>query len=149
MESLAKKPESYTAAEAKDQHPISNIDRTAVSGACLDSSTRQVDETRAFCAGEKLALLPSADGVPFELVIGGLNHEKCAYLHGDQTACSREFATYNLTTITAGKIVFQPHPGGGRILEASGNVVDKDEHGAYRRDSARFFIGDVQAVPVY
>jgi hypothetical protein len=148
MESLAKKPESYTAAEAKDQHPISNIDRTAVSGACLDSSTQQVDETRAFCAGEKLVLLPSADGVPFELVIGGLNHEKCTYLHGDQTACSREFATYNLMTITAlfdrshrrvaqeteGKIVFQPYPSGGRIFEASGNVVDKDEHGGHRRN---------------
>jgi hypothetical protein len=99
--------------------------------------------------GEKLVLLPSADGVPFELVIGGRNHEKCTYLHGDQTACSREFATYNLMTITAGKIVFQPYPSGGRILEASGNVVDKDEHGAYRRDSARFFIADGQAVPVY
>jgi hypothetical protein len=113
--------------------------------------------------GEKLVLLPSADGVPFELVTGGRNHEKCTYLHGDQTACSREFATYNLMTITAlfdrshrriaqdaeGKIVFQPYPSGGRMVKASGNVVDKDEHGGYRRNSARFFIGDGHAVPVY
>jgi hypothetical protein len=69
-------------------------------------------------------------------------------MHADQKACERQFATYNLLTVYADKVVFTRYLGGG-LLEASGNVVVKDDHGEYRRDLANFFIGGGRAVPVY
>jgi hypothetical protein len=78
--------------------------------------------------------------------VGGLDHNLCFMKGLNKAACDREFATYNLLSVQADKIVYHARDW---TLEASGNVVVKDEHGVYRRDSARFFIGDGRAIPVY
>jgi hypothetical protein len=92
--------------------------------------------------------VPSDDGVPFEVLVGGLDHNLCLRAGRNRAACEREFATYNLLSVQADKIACLPHPG-GLTLEATGDVVVKQENGEYRRDSAKFFIGDGRAVPVY
>ena len=86
--------------------------------------------------------------MPFELVVGRVPPALCSSLREDQTACERQFATYNLLTVYADKVVFTSYPVGG-LLEASGNVVVKDELGEYHKDSASFFVGDGRVVPVY
>jgi hypothetical protein len=75
------------------------------------------------CRGEEFFPVPSADGVPFEVHIWGLNNlGPCG--RGKQSACGREYATYNLFSVQADKVAYDPRSG---ILEASGDVViDKD-----------------------
>jgi len=107
----------------------------------------ELEEAVDACHGQDFFPVPSDDGVPFELVTGGRNHDLCSRLEGaNKAACNREFATYNALTVQADKIVYNPR---GWLLEASGNVVVEDGNLEYRRDSIRFFIGDGQAVPVY
>jgi hypothetical protein len=111
------------------------------------ATKEELEEASENCHGQQLFPVPSDDGVPFELVIGGQNHKLCARLEGaNKDACNREFATYNAWTVQADKIVYNPREW---LLEASGNVVVEDGNLEYRRDSIRFFIGDGQAVPVY
>lgn len=112
-----------------------------------DTTAEQWDHIHALCDGEEFFPVPSEDGVPFEVLIGGLDHNLCLHRVGaDAAACNREFGTYNLLTVLADKIVYHPQ---GRLLEASGNAVVKDEHGECRKDSIKFLIGDGQAVPAY
>jgi hypothetical protein len=111
-----------------------------------DTTREQWDHIHAHCAGEEFFPVPSTDGTPFEVIVGGLDHNLCSLKGVDKVACDREFATYNLFSVQADKIVYKSREW---TLEASGNVVVKDEHGAYRRDSATFLIGDGRAVPAY
>jgi hypothetical protein len=105
--------------------------------------------SRGICSASRcIEALPSDDAVPFEVVVGQVPPSLCSMMHADQKACERQFATYNLLTVYADKVVFTRYLGGG-LLEASGNVVVKDDHGEYRRDLANFFIGGGRAVPVY
>lgn len=113
-----------------------------------DTTPEQWDHIYAGCDGMKFFPVPSHDGMPFEVLVGGLDHNLCLMKGPDKGPCEREFATYNLLSVQADKIACLPHPG-GLTLESSGNVVVKDENGEYRRDSAKFFIGDGRAVPVY
>ncbi len=87
-------------------------------------------------------------GVPFEVVIGRVPHSLCSSAHQNQEACDRQFATYNLLTVYADKVVFTRSPSGG-LLEASGNVVVKNGNLEHHGDSENFFVGDGQAVAVY
>jgi hypothetical protein len=108
------------------------------------ATPEQESERDTYCWGEKFFPAPSSDGVPFEVDLFGLvadtgvdacstNHSKTAH---------REFATFNLLSVHADKVIYHP---GERILEASGNVVVADESGKRRKDSAKFEIGDGQA----
>jgi hypothetical protein len=106
-----------------------------------ETTPEQWDHIRAHCAGEEFFPTPSADGTPFEVIVGGRDHDLCSLKGENKAACDREFATYNLFSVQADKIVYKSHEW---TLEASGNVVVKDEHGEYRRDSATFLIGMVE-----
>ena len=111
------------------------------------ATREELDEANESCHGQEFFPVPSDDGVPFELVIGGRNHNLCSRLEGaNKAACNRAFATYNALTVQADNIVYNPREW---LLEASGNVLVEDGNLEYRRDSIRFFIGDGQAVPVY
>jgi hypothetical protein len=109
---------------------------------------QELSQKDEVCQGRTPFSLPSDDAVPFEVVVGQVPPSLCSMMHADQKACERQFATYNLLTVYADKVVFTRYLGGG-LLEASGNVVVKDDHGEYRRDLANFFIGGGRAVPVY
>jgi hypothetical protein len=111
-----------------------------------DTTPEQWDHIHAGCDGMKFFPIPSDDGVPFEVLVGGLDHNLCFMKRLDKAACDREFATYNLLSVQADKVVYHPRDW---TLEASGNVVVKDADGEYRRDSAKFFIGDGRAIPIY
>jgi hypothetical protein len=90
---------------------------------------------QAVCDGEEFFSVPSADGVPFELIIGGRKKD----LRGSD---NREFAVYNLLTVRADDIVYNPLE---RILEASGNVVIRDGSEVHRGNSAAFEIWNGRA----
>jgi hypothetical protein len=107
----------------------------------------EVEAKNEACQGREFFPLPSDDGVPFEVVIGGRRHDFCTLLHKG-AACEREFGTYNLLTVYADKVTFSPFPNGG-LLEAKGNAVVEDGGREYRKDSVRFLINDGQAVEAY
>lgn len=109
-------------------------------------SAESVERKNESCAGQQFFSVPSSDGVPFEVIVGGLNHGLCLLKGLNGAACDRQFATYNLFSVQADKVVYHPRDW---TLEATGNVVVRDGNGDYRRDSAKFFIGDGRAVPVY
>lgn len=100
------------------------------------------------CQGREFFPLPSDDGVPFEVVIGGRAHHLCSLLHENRAACEREFGTFNLLTVYADKVTFTPFPKGG-LLEAKGNVVVLDGSREYHTTSVRFLIDDGRAVEAY
>jgi len=100
------------------------------------------------CQGRHFFSLPSDEGVPFEVVIGGQAHNLCSFSHGDRAACEREFGTFNLLTVYADKVTFTRFPKGG-LLEAKGNVEVLDGGLKYHRTSVRFLINDGQAVEAY
>lgn len=104
----------------------------------------EIEQRDERCRGERIYPIAPVDGVPFELRIGGLAHELCEARTRDKAAC-REFATYNLLSVQADKVVYRPLEG---VLEASGNVVIKDESGEHRRDSAAFGFADGRAIPL-
>ncbi len=100
----------------------------------------------ALCAGEEFFPAPSADGVPFEVHLWGGSYGLVSCTGADNVeGCKREFATYNLLSVAADKIVYHPPE---RILGASGNVVVGDESGEHRADSIAFKIQDGLAIPV-
>jgi hypothetical protein len=111
-----------------------------------DLTPEQWDHAHAMCDGMQFFGVPSSDGAPFEVLVGGLDHRLCSPKGVTDAVCNREFATYNLLSVQADKIVYHSRE---RLLEASGNVVIKDGQLEYRRDSIRFLIGDGQAVPAY
>ena len=98
------------------------------------------------CAGQEFFSMPSNEGIPFEVIVGGPTHGLSPVI--DKDSREREFATYNLLTVQADKVIFTPSPHGG-LLEATGSVVISDGHREYRRNSVRFLIGAGQAVESY
>jgi hypothetical protein len=93
------------------------------------------------CYGEKSFPLPSADGSPFEVELGGLDHASCSIGRTDKP--TREYATYNLLSVQADNVVYHPRD---RILEAHGDVVINDESREQRADTAIFHLDDGRAV---
>lgn len=106
-------------------------------------TSEERDQTKAFCAGEEFFPVPSSDGVPFEVRIGGLNHGPCTNVNNG--ACNREFATYNLLSMQADRVVYHPDD---RILEASGDVVIEDESGEHKAQSITLYILEGHAIPI-
>jgi TonB family protein len=93
------------------------------------------------CYGEKSFPLPSADGAPFEVEVGGLDHSSCSIGRAEKP--TREYATYNLLSVQADNVVYHPQD---RILEAHGDVVIEDESRQQRADTAVFHLEDGRAV---
>jgi TonB family protein len=93
------------------------------------------------CYGEKSFPLPSADGAPFEVELGGLDHTSCSIGRTDKP--TREYATYNLLSVQADNIVYHPRD---RILEAHGDVVIEGASRGQRADTAIFHLEDGRAV---
>jgi hypothetical protein len=110
----------------------------------LPATPEQESDRDTFCWGEKFFPVPSSDGVPFEVDLFGLvvdtGVDACSTDHSKTE--HREFATFNLLSVHADKVIYHPNE---RILEASGNVVIADESDEHRKDSAKFEIGDGQA----
>ena len=96
------------------------------------------------CAGQEFFSVPSNEGIPFEVVVGGPTH----FLPPRKDSGEREFGTYNLLTVQADKVIFTPSPNGG-LLEAGGNVVISDGHREYRKNSVRFLVHTGQAIESY
>lgn len=114
-----------------------------------EPTPERVKKKDDYCAGRESFSAPSGDGIPFEVIIGGvgLARDFCSGFGRKPTACGREFATYNLLTVQAENVTFTPSSGGG-LLEAKGNVVVTDGRRKYRRKSVRFSVGDGRAVEV-
>jgi TonB family protein len=93
------------------------------------------------CYGEKSFPLPSVDGAPFEVELGGLDHSSCSI--GRANKPTREYATYNLLSVQADNVVYHPQD---RILEAHGDVVIEDESRGRRADTAIFHLEDGRTV---
>lgn len=97
------------------------------------------EQRAAVCWGEEFFQVPSA--VPLE--VAGAHLEVDLFgLHQHWTPClvvegkgrHREFATYNLLSIEADNVAYRPSE---NILEASGDVLMRDEFGEHRTDSVR------------
>jgi hypothetical protein len=100
------------------------------------------------CQGRDFFPLPSEDGVPFEVAIGGIFPQLCSIATENRAACERQFGTYNLLTIYADQVTYTPAPNGG-LLEGKGNVVILDGGRESHETSARFLISDGQAQRSY
>jgi hypothetical protein len=102
------------------------------------------------CWGEESFQMPSADGVPFEVDLFGLDSgwsngwDPCLPIHENKMP-HREFATYNLLSVEADKITYDKN---GRTLEARGDVVIEDESGEHKAQSITYYIQDGRAFPV-
>jgi len=96
------------------------------------------------CFGEKFFPVPSADGIPFEVHLGGLDSRELCSINGVNKA-AREFATYNLLSVQADEVVYHPD---GRTLEANGGVVIEDESGRHKAHSVTFHLLDGLAIPI-
>jgi hypothetical protein len=108
--------------------------------------TQEQEEARdTACYGEEFFRVPSADGVPFEVDLGGLHEgwEPCS--PWGVTGATRQFATYNLLSMQADNVAYHADK---RLLEASGDVLIEDESGTHRADSVAFHIQDGRAIPV-
>jgi hypothetical protein len=100
-------------------------------------------ELEAFCAGEEFISVPSAS-IPFEVhVWGGSHAAACLVWAEDKVSCKREFATYNVLSVTADKVEYHPTES---ILEARGDVVIADESGEHRAHSVTFHLLDERAI---
>ena len=97
------------------------------------------------CYGEKFFPVPSADGVPFEVHLGGLDESRESCSINGVNEAAREFATYNLLSVEADKVVYHPDE---KTLEASGGVVIEDESGKHKAHSIIFHLQDGLAVPI-
>ena len=106
---------------------------------------QEMDARDTACYGEKFFPLPSADGVPFEIDLGGLDEsrEPCSITGPNKAA--RQFASYNLLSVEAGTVTYDSDQG---ILAASGDVVIDDESGKHRAHSVAFQIGEGRATPI-
>jgi len=107
----------------------------------------EVERTYESCAGLEFFSVPSNDGVPFEVIVGGPTHGLLSLMVENDSG-GREFGTYNLLAVQADRVVFTPFAGGG-LLVATGSVVVNDKGREYRRNSIRFLIGGGQAIESY
>jgi hypothetical protein len=102
------------------------------------------------CWGEKSFQVPSADGVPFEVDLFGLDSgwnngwDPCSTNHENKMP-HREFATYNLLSVEANKIAYDENR---RSLEARGDVVIEDESGEHKAQAITFYIQNGRAFTV-
>jgi hypothetical protein len=120
--------------------------------ACSVAGTPQL--RAAACWGEEFFQAPSATAVPLEIAGVPLEVELFGLHNQYWTPCSivegkghhREFATYNLLSIEADNVAYHPSE---KILEASGNVLMRDESGEHKADSVRLRLedGQVSALP--
>jgi TonB family protein len=106
-----------------------------------EPTTAELASRDTTCYGEKSFPLPSADGAPFEVELGGLDHTSCSIGRTDKP--TREYATYNLLSVQADNVVYHPRD---RILEAHGDVVIEGVSGRQRADTAIFHLEDGRAV---
>jgi hypothetical protein len=96
------------------------------------------------CYGEEYHSVPSADGVPFEVDLFGLEPASgggCSLVKPKKV--HREFATYNLFSLQGDRVAYHAAE---RTLEASGNVVFRDEAGEHRATWAMFHVEDGRAI---
>jgi hypothetical protein len=107
----------------------------------------EVERKDESCAGQEFDSVPSNDGIPFEVIVGGPTHGLLGRLPlpGENDSGNREF---NLLTVRADKVVFTPYPDGG-LLEARGDVVVNDGRREYRSNLIRFLNGNGQAVEAH
>jgi hypothetical protein len=104
----------------------------------------EINDRDAGCFGEKFFPAPAVDGAPFEVNLFGL-------ITSIGDACSaepsgqkhRQFATYNLLSIEADEVAYDPLE---RILKASGNVVIHDQRGERHTRLAKFEIRDGEVI---
>jgi hypothetical protein len=118
--------------------------------ACSVLGTPQ--QKAAACWGEEFYEAPSGvpsevAGVPLEVDLFGRPNQywtPCSMVEGKGR--HREFATYNLLSIEADNVAYQPAE---KILEASGDVLMKDESGEHKANSVRLRLqdGQVSALP--
>lgn len=109
-------------------------------------TSEEVERRNEICAGQEFFPDPSMDGVPFEVLVGGMFHGECALEGVNEPDCRRQFATYNLLTVRADNIVYHPRE---KTLEASGDVVIEDETGEQKARSIIFYIQDGRAIPMH
>jgi hypothetical protein len=105
----------------------------------------QLEERDTMCYGERFFRLPSSDGVPFEVDLGGLegSREPCS-LGGDNKA-ARQFASYNLLSVEADTVTYDSKQA---ILSATGDVVIEDESGTHKAKSVAFRVQEGLATPI-
>jgi hypothetical protein len=106
---------------------------------------KEIDGRDAACYEEQYYALPSEDGAPFELVVGGLHKgfDPCSV--NRDALRHPEFGTYNSWTVEADEISYNPV---GKTLDARGNVVIYDDFGEHRKSRATFEIWDGRARPL-
>lgn len=98
------------------------------------------------CWGEEFFQVPSADRVPFEVDLFGLDHKvghACSLVGVQQQ--HREFATYNLLTLQADEVAYDPAE---RTLTAHGAVQIGDESGQHKATSVTFYVYEGRAITV-
>jgi hypothetical protein len=94
------------------------------------------------CYGQRAFPVPSADGVPFEVIVGGQKESRALT---NAKAKTREFATYNLLSLEADNILYHP---GEKTLEATRDVLIEDESGEHKAHSTTLHIQDGRAIPI-
>jgi hypothetical protein len=108
---------------------------------------RGTPEGRAkLCWAEEFFQVPSADGVPYEVDLFNLHQYWIPCPAAQPNSHHREFATYNLLSIEADNVAYHPSE---KILEASGDVLMRDEAGEHKSDSVRLSLqeGRVSVLP--
>ena len=109
----------------------------------IGCSVRGTPEQRAAaCWGEQFFQVPTAMGVPLEVDLFGLYEYGNPCVGIEAKSHHREFASYNLLSIEADQIAYDPSE---KILEASGDVRMQDESGEHNANSVRFRLQDGQA----
>jgi hypothetical protein len=97
------------------------------------------------CWGERFYQEPSKDGTPLEVDLFGLDNGTGTYCRAHANGGEREFASYNVLSLEAGKVTYDPYR---KLLEATGNVKIEDESGHHTAHSVSFYIEDGRAIPV-
>lgn len=111
----------------------------------LPPTQQQLEERDTACYGEEFFRLRSADGVTFEVDIGGLDQSRQPCSITAPNTAARQFASYNLLSVEADAVTYDADHG---ILAVTGNVVFEDESGTHRAQSMAFHLQEGQATPV-
>ena len=106
------------------------------------TAEQEAERTRQYYS-EEYHSVPSADGVPFEVDLFGLEPawKACSLVKANRV--HREFATYNLFSLQGDRVAYHAAE---RTLEASGNVVFRDKAGEHRASSATFHVQDGRTI---
>jgi hypothetical protein len=95
------------------------------------------------CWGEEFFQMPSTDGVPLEVDLFGLSSSGCSV---EVARTHREVATYNLLSVEADHVAYNSS---GKTLEASGDVVIRDEFGERMAKSITMKLEDGKALTTH